>query len=48
MKEAFPSNEGVTIEKQAVIDSYKKIINKGVTSPDSMDLEDSDVITANK
>lgn len=48
MSEAFLNPEANKIEKQQVIDLYKKIIEKGATNPDDFDLNDPAVIEANE
>lgn len=45
MKESFPTPE--KISKDRVINAYKKFVEKGVTSPDALDLDDPEVIEAN-
>lgn len=45
MKESFPTPE--KISKDQVIDVYKKFVERGITSPDALDLDDLEVIEAN-
>ncbi len=45
MKESFPSPEKVS--KDQVIDTYRKFVERGITSPDALDLDDHEVIEAN-
>ena len=44
-KESFPTPEKVS--KEQVIEIYKKFVERGITSPDVLDLDDSEVIEAN-
>lgn len=37
MSESFPSPESKKVEKQDVIEGYKKFIEQGITSPDAID-----------
>jgi len=45
MKESIPTPEKVS--KDQVIEAYKKFVERGITSPDTLDLEDPEVIEAN-
>ena len=35
------------VSKEQVIEAYKKFVERGITSPDALDLDDSEVIEAN-
>jgi len=49
MKESFPSPELKNeITREKVIDAYKKFIERGITNPDDLDLEDPEVKEANE
>lgn len=48
MKESFSSPESAEkIKREQVVDAYKKFIERGITSPDSLDLDDPEVKEAN-
>lgn len=48
MKESFPSPEsGEKIKREQVVDAYKKFVERGITNPDSLDLDDPEVKEAN-
>ena len=49
MKEAFSSIEPENqIKREEVISAYRKFVEQGVTNPDDLDLEDTEVQTANE
>ena len=49
MNESFPIFESQEkISRQQVIDAYKKFIERGIISPDALDLDDPEVALANK
>ena len=45
MKESFPTPEKVS--KEQAIEAYKNFVERGITSPDALDLDDPEVIEAN-
>lgn len=45
MKESFPKPE--KISKSQILDTYRKFIGRGITNPDSLDLNDPEVIKVN-
>ena len=48
MDEKLPKPESQeTITREQVIEAYKKFVEQGITSPDSLDLENPEVIAAN-
>ena len=49
MKESFPSPESENkITREQVIDAYKKFVERGIKTPDDLDLKDPDVEKANE
>ena len=49
MNEKFPTPESQEkISREQVISAYKKFVERGITSPDKLDLDDPEVIEANK
>lgn len=44
--EGIFSPESPNVERQQVLDAYKKLINRGITNPDRLDGSDPDVISA--
>ena len=47
MKESFPTPES-PVSKEQVIAAYKKFIDRGITNPDSLNLDDSEVQEAHQ
>ena len=49
MNEKFPTPESQEkISREQVISAYKKFVERGITNPDKLDLDDPEVIEANK
>lgn len=50
MLKKFPNQEGreMQVSREMVIDAYRKFVERGITNPDELDLNDSDVKEANK
>jgi len=44
----MPSAEQPEVKKEDVIAAFKKFVDRGITSPDSLDLNDPEVIEANR
>lgn len=43
----MPSFEQHEVTRERVIEAYKKFVERGITSPDSLDLNDPEVVEAN-
>lgn len=49
MKESFSSPEsGEKINREQVVDAYKKFVERGITNPDDLNLSDPEVQEANE
>ena len=49
MNETFPTPESQEkTSREQVISAYKKFVERGITNPDKLDLDDPEVIEANK
>src|SRR3989338_10432886 len=44
----IPSAEQPEVKKEDVVAAFKKFVDRGITSPDALDLNDPEVIEANR